>query len=361
MASLQEYKCPNCGGAITFDSSSQKMLCPFCNTSFELEALIAYDEELKNEKPSDMTWKFEAAEEWQGNQDGMASYICNSCGGEIISDTTTAATNCPYCDNPVVIMEQFSSTLRPDYIIPFKLDKNAAKAALKKHTEKRRLLPKIFKDQNHIDDIKGVYVPFWLFDADADASIRYNATKTRHWSDNTRDYTETSYFQLVREGSVGFDQIPVDGSLKMADDLMESIEPFDYSALTGFQTAYLAGFLADKYDVGADESVQRVNKRVEKSTASAFAGTISGYNNVTAEHIRINLRNGSAKYALLPVWMLNTTWQGKKYTFAMNGQTGKLVGDLPLDKSAYWRWFGIWTAIISAAAFGTQALLLLFS
>ena len=354
---LQEYKCPNCGGAITFDSASQQMLCPFCDTSFEMETLKAYDAELKNEQKTEMTWEFQSKEDWQGGQDGMMSYVCNSCGGEIICDQTTAATSCPYCGNPVVVMQQFSNTLKPDYVIPFKLDKKAAKEALTKHLSNKKLLPKIFKDQNHIDEIKGVYVPFWLFNADADAAIRYKGTKLRTWSDSSYNYTETSYYSIVREGGVGFDQIPVDGSSKMADDLMESIEPYDYKDMMDFQTAYLAGYLADKYDVGAEQSVERANTRVKKSAEDAFAGTATGYSTLTPEYSNIQLLNGSAKYALLPVWLLNTTWKDKKYTFAMNGQTGKFVGDLPLDKGAYWRWFGFWTAIIGVAAFGVQWLL----
>ena len=102
----------------------------------------------------------------------MRSYVCKSCGGEIVGDATTAATACPFCGNPVVMMGQFVGALRPDYVIPFKLDKKAAKAALMKHYGSKRLLPKVFKDQNHIDEVKGVYVPFWLFDTDVDAQVR---------------------------------------------------------------------------------------------------------------------------------------------------------------------------------------------
>lgn len=249
------------------------------------------------------------------------------------------------------MMGQFSGALKPDYVIPFKLDKKAAKAALQKHYCGKRLLPKVFKDQNHIDEVKGVYVPFWVFDADADANIRYRATRVRAWSDSNYNYTETSFFSVTRGGSIGFEKVPVDGSTKMADDLMESIEPFDFSEAVDFQTAYLAGYLADKYDVDAEQSIDRANQRIKQSTADAFATTVQGYASVTPETTNIRLRNGQAKYALYPVWLLNTTWKGKKYTFAMNGQTGKLAGDLPLDKSAYRKWlFGL-TGIVGAAAF----------
>lgn len=173
--------------------------------------------------------------------------ICKSCGGEIVGDETTAATACPSCGNPVVMTGQFSGALRPDYVIPFKLDKKAAKAALMKHYGGKKLLPKVFQDQNHIDEVKGVYVPFWLFDADVDAHVRYKATRIRTWSDSEYDYTETGYFSVVRGGSIGFERVPVDGSSKMADDLMESIEPFDFSGADDFYDDNGYGFGAE-YD-----------------------------------------------------------------------------------------------------------------
>lgn len=352
MADLQEYKCPCCGGAIAFDSKIQKMKCPYCDTEFEMETLKNYDSELNSEQADVMNWETAAGGEWQdGEADGLRSYVCKSCGGEIVGDENTAATSCPFCGNPVVMKGQFSGALKPDYVIPFKLDKKAAKDALKKHYGKKRLLPKAFKDENHIDEIKGVYVPFWLFDAEADANIRYKATRVRSWSDSTYNYTETSFFSVTRGGSIGFQNVPVDGSSKMADDLMESIEPFDFSGAVDFQTAYLAGYLADKYDVDAEQSIARANDRIKQSTESAFAATVQGYASVTPEATSVQLHNGRAKYALYPVWLLNTNWKGKKYTFAMNGQTGKFVGDLPLDKSAYKKWlFGL-TAVVSVLAF----------
>ena len=181
MQALQEYKCPCCGGALAFDSSIQKMKCPFCDTEFDIEALEGYDEALREEKSDSMEWETAAGSEWEnGEADGLRTYICKSCGGEIVGDANTAATTCPFCGNRVVMMGNFSGSLKPDLIIPFKLDKNAAKEGLMRHLSGKRLLPKVFKSQNHIDEIKGVYVPFWLFDTDVDARMRYSATKVEH-------------------------------------------------------------------------------------------------------------------------------------------------------------------------------------
>ena len=357
-STLLQYKCPNCGGAIEFDASLQKMKCPYCDTEFETETLKAYDESL-NKEAEDMSWGENVGTEWaEGEEGGLKVYICKSCGGEIVGDETTAATSCPFCDNPVVFSGQLAGTLKPDMVIPFKLDKEAAKEGLKKHLSGKKLLPKVFKDESHIDEIKGVYVPFWLFDADANADISYRATKVRMWSDSNYNYTETSYYSVRRAGTIGFDKVPVDGSSKMADDLMESIEPYNYKDAVDFQTAYLSGYFADKYDVDAPSSIERANSRIKKSTESAFSSTVTGgYNTVTPESSSVRLSNSSAKYALLPVWILNTTWNGNKYTFAMNGQTGKFVGNLPVDKKAYWKYFGISAGIVSAVAFGLLCLI----
>lgn len=358
MAGLQQYKCPCCGGAIEFDSNAQKMKCPYCDTEFEMETLLSYDNELNNEQPDNMTWDTAAGGQWQaGEAEGLRVYSCQSCGGEIVGDESTAATSCPFCGNPVVMMGQFSGDLKPDYVIPFKFDKQAALEALKKHYGGKRLLPKAFTKQNHIEEVKGVYVPVWLFDADADANIRYKATKKRSWSDSEYHYTETSYYSVTRAGSIGFERIPVDGSSKMDDTLMESIEPFDFSGAVDFQTAYLAGYLADKYDVDSEQSIARANERIKKSTEDAFAATVKGYVSVVPESSGVTLKNGVAKYALYPVWLLNTSWNGNNYSFAMNGQTGKFVGDLPLDKGAYRKWlFGI-AGTVSAVAFAISYLM----
>lgn len=352
MSVLQQYKCPCCDGAIEFDAQAQKMKCPYCNTEFDVKTLADYDQVLSQEQPDQMCWDTEAGAQWQpGEQEGMRVYSCNSCGGQILGDETTAATECPFCGNPVVIMGQLSGTLKPDLVIPFKLDKKAAKEALLNHYKGKVLLPKVFKDENHIDEVKGIYVPFWLFDADADANIRYKATRVRSWMDSNYHYTKTSYYSVVRAGSIGFRKVPVDGSAKMDDGLMESIEPYDYSQAVDFQTAYLSGFFADKYDQDAQMSIGRANERIKTSTAESFASTVMGYATVVPVNTAVSLKNTRARYALLPVWLLNTKWNGQTYTFAMNGQTGKMVGDLPMDKNAFWKWFGLIMGGVSAAAF----------
>lgn len=355
MSDINEYKCPSCGGAIEFDSHSQKMKCPYCDTEFDLETLKKYDEQLSKEaeqKDDISDWQTDPGKQWQeGETDGMNVYTCKSCGGEIVSDENTGATSCPYCGNPVILTERFRGALRPDMVIPFKLDKKAAKEAYYKHIKGRPLLPKVFRRENHIDEIKGIYVPFWLFDADVAADARYKATKVRTWSDSDYDYTETSYYSVDRSGNMSFVSVPVDGSSRMPDDLMESIEPYKVADAVEFQTAYLSGYLADKYDVDAQQSTDRARERMKESAQDVLRDTVKGYVSVIPENTNVRISGGDAKYALYPVWILNTTWRGKKYIFAMNGQTGRMTGDLPVDNGAYTRWLLGLTAVFSIAAY----------
>lgn len=347
MADNLEYKCPSCGGAIAFDSKIQKMKCPYCDLEMEMDSFQSMDEHLEELHPTNSSTSTKNfAEEWQEDDDQMNVFVCKSCGGELIADENTAATACPYCDNPVVLKERLMGDLKPELVIPFKLDKKAAKEALNRHVQGKRLLPKVFKDQNHIDEIKGIYVPFWLFDITADANLKYNAESIRVWSDSQYNYREISYYSVVREGQLNFTHLPVDGSKKISNTLMESIEPFDFSEAVDFQTAYLAGYLADRYDVSAEESIDSVEDRAKTSTARVFENTVKGYDTLRIEDSSIQLyRNSEAMYVLYPVWFLNTTWNKKRYTFAMNGQTGKFVGDLPLDKGAYWKYFILFSII----------------
>ncbi|MCL1913477.1 MAG: hypothetical protein FWG10_06320 [Eubacteriaceae bacterium] len=335
-----EYKCPNCGSAITFDSTTQKMSCPYCRTEIDTQVLAQYDEELNTPLSDTFGWDWENTSESQAfgssELDGFSAYSCPSCGGEIVGDKNTIATSCPYCTNPAIITSKVSGMLKPDYVIPFKLDREYAVNAFKEHIKNKSLLPKYFKDENRIDSLVGIYVPFWLFDCDASMYARYRATRTRSWSDSRNNYTVTEHYRLLRQASASFDKVPVDGSVKMDDAYMEAIEPFEYKDLVGFSTAYLSGYFADKYDIGYESSKNRANDRIRQSSASMLLSTTGNYGTIQAEASSVKFSDGKVHYALLPVWMLNIKYNDKIYTFAMNGQTGRFIGELPISWKAFW-------------------------
>lgn len=358
MSQQQLYKCPCCNGSLNFDVTSQKVKCPYCDTEFDVSTLIALDEDLSGDTQDSMNWQDTAS--YCTEEDGLRIYSCSSCGGEIVGDQNMAATLCPFCSNPVVMKAQFVGDLRPDLVLPFKVGKDAAVAGLKSHLVGKKLLPKVFSSQNHIEEVKGVYIPFWLYDTKADARIRYKATKLRTWSDSNYNYTETSYYSVVRAGNLDFKNVPVDGSERTPNDLMESLEPFDVDSGVDFQTAYLAGFFADRYDVDQETCRARANERIKTTTEKQFAATVVGYNSVNVESSSVNFDGGRSRYALLPVWLLTTTWNKEKYIFAMNGQTGKFVGNLPVDKAARSRMRWTTGLGVGAAVLAAQLLIHLF-
>jgi len=331
LSAILEQKCPNCGGAVEFDAKSQRLKCPYCDTEFDIAA-IEQAEEFASNSTQEMNWNAQNSQWEAGEAESMSVYSCNSCGGEIVADATTGATTCPYCGNQVVVKGQFSGELKPDLVIPFKVDEKTAKEALKNHFKGKKFIPKGFIDDNRIEEVKGIYVPHWLFTCDALVEASFQAEKRTTWADSKNFYTKISKYNLYRSGSIGFDNVPVDGSTKMPDDLMESVEPFDIREAVPFNTAYLAGYLADKYDVSADMSMPRANERIQQSAFDAFRQTVGGYDVVTPVAANMNVANGIYKYALYPVWILNVKWNGQIHTFAMNGQTGKLVGNIPTEE-----------------------------
>ena len=269
----------------------------------------------------------------------LSSRTCTSCGAELVCGPETAATTCPYCGNPTVLGGQLSGKLKPEYIIPFKMDRKTAIENLKKYYKGKAFLPKAFKDGNHIEEIQGVYVPFWLYDGRMEARGAYKAEISESHREGDYVVTTTKHFDVARVGDADFVRVPVDGSSKMPDTHMDAIEPFDYSALKPFSTAYLPGFLADRYDEDDKKCAARALGRMKHSAEAALHGTLGGYTSIQTLSEQIDPRTLEPHYALLPVWMLHTRWKEQDFLFAMNGQTGKLIGDLPVDKGRVAAWF----------------------
>ena len=373
---VTNYQCPACTGPLHYSAKSGKLACDYCGSSFdvaEIEALYARKEAEAAAAKQAADAKAEAAQaakaeaaeaaaasggwdtsdlsrDWGAEADGLRVYSCPSCGAELICDQSTAATACPYCcGNPAIVPGQFSGALRPDYILPFRLSKDDAVQALRAHYKGKPFLPRSFTSANHIEQIQGVYVPFWLFDGGAEGAASYRASNTNVFETGDYEITETRHYHVVRAGSLAFEKIPVDASSKMPDDHMDSIEPFDYAQLRPFSTAYLPGYLADKYDVTIDDSRDRADTRCRETLAQALRDTVTGYGACVTEREDIALRRGKVHYALLPVWMLSTKWHGQDFLFAMNGQTGKLVGNLPTDRGRFWGMFAAIAAPLTVA------------
>ena len=327
MKDLTEFQCPACGGKMEFDAATQKLKCPYCDTILSIEEYNALHPQQQTQTVSN---------EWSREELGnLVVYTCKSCGGEIMTDATTGATACPFCSSPVVMNATFAGSLKPDYVIPFKKTKEQAKQSYFKHLEGKSFLPSVFKDENHIDEIKGVYVPFWVYDMTVEGNMEYDGTILRSWSDSDYDYVETNHFDVIRQGDVDYEKIPCKASTVMDTALMESIEPYDFKDAESFKKAFLAGYYANRYDISTEKGEEMILGRIKNSTRDVFQETLNEYASSTPIREDISLKSVKPYYVLYPVWLLNTTWNNEKYQFAMNGQTGKFVGNLPADNAAF--------------------------
>ncbi len=322
------YQCPQCGAPLTFHEETQRWDCKYCLGSFDLETL-------EKEKPT----AGQASEEGPAEKAGavpppepeMREYTCPQCGAHIVTDATTAAAFCVFCQNATIFPEQLSGAFRPEKIIPFQVKKEAAQEAFKRLCRRKPLLPKDFCTPDRIEKITGVYVPFWLYDCKTNSYMTANAQRVHTWSDSRYRYTKTDHYRIERGGTMDFDRIPADGSSKMDDALMDAIEPYDMEKLVDFSTAYLSGFLAERYDKNSDSIFPRASERMRTTVDDVLRGTISGFASVQVMQNDVQIQRQATQNVLLPVWMLMSRYRNKEYLFAMNGQTGKLIGNLPIS------------------------------
>ena len=359
------YKCPSCDAPLAFTPKNGKVTCEYCGTEFEadvIEQLFSKKEEdaAKQQAAEDAKWerRAESGEYSQDEIDAMRVFTCSSCGAELVADDNTMATECCYCGNPTMLPSRFTGDIRPDFIIPFKLTKKDAVAKLKEFYKGKDLLPDAFTANNRVEDIQGMFVPFWLFDTTANASAVYNATSDAVVTTSDEIITTTSHYRLDRSATMAFERVPADGSNRMQDEYMDSIEPFNYDEMVPFSSQYMAGYLADKYDVTAESVEPRITQRIESTCCDMLSGTTGGWDSCEEENHFVIKENGTISYAMVPVWILTTRYQDKPYTFMMNGQTGKMVGALPTDedkKSSFFRKDFLMAAAISGVLIGSLA------
>lgn len=322
MVNALDNKCPTCGTKITFDPKSQTWNCEYCGSKFTLEEMEKYD----NASSLDANTVKESN---NNNTAELDVYRCKNCGAEIVADETVTATFCVYCGSTAILKNKIDSGIAPNLIIPFKNVKEDAVSAFKKVTKNKILTPSSFKSEKNIQKITGVYIPFWAYDLVADGNISFNASDTRCWSDSHYDYTEVSNYLVEKTGHFEYEKVLADASSRFDDDLMDSLEPFNYSELTKYNHAYLSGFLAEKYDVSEEDSLERAKTRSMNTCVSLVSDSIP-HQSRSLKTNNINITKKASNYIILPVWMVNIKYKNKMYTFAMNGQTGKIVGNIPI-------------------------------
>ena len=350
MANVQNYQCPACGGPLEFVATLGKLKCPYCDSVFSPDQIAETHSSDVQEEESNLL-----------NPHGLKEYTCPSCNATIICEQNTAATSCPYCNNPTIVETQFKGSLKPDYIIPFKIEKKQAIASLKDFYKGKPLLPGKFASNNQLEEIKGVYVPFYFFDGKAHGSANFSAQTVQKKETEDEIITITRHYSCTRDGEMDFEMVPADASRQIEDDLMDSIEPYNYRELKNFSTGYLPGYLAEVKNVSEEECLNRVIPRCTETCLSEMQNTVSGYNSVSRSGNNIQFRKSAVHYGLLPVYLLNTKYQDKKYRYAVNGQTKKIVGSLPISGAkGFLRFlltFIISTIIVAGVLIGASYLL----
>jgi len=320
---VASYKCPTCSASLTYNIDTKSWKCDYCSKNYNLQDLS------EAEKKFDEINHKETIE--------VDEYVCSSCGAKIITDENTIATFCVYCGNTAIIKNRVVGVLKPDKVIPFKIGKEKAVDAFINCKIGKRFVPNSFAMKEQIEKIRGVYIPFWLHSGNVNGEVKFNAIENE---------TEKRY-ELLRAGRARYKDFPTDASICFDDTMMDGLEPFDFNELQDFNMGYLSGFFAEKYNVNKDEMAERVKDRIEngiidylQSNAGEYINDIGKLLNPSSRRYRIesmydkkiSFNISKSEYILLPVWLLNINFEGNKYLFAMNGQTGKFIGDMPINE-----------------------------
>ena len=352
MDPVHEQKCAACGGPLRFDPESGKLVCDYCGTVFDIEAQQPPE---PGEALGDVDFDQLSAHAAAVGAEGLPIYNCVSCGAEVITSPQQMALTCPYCGNNIVLTEKTSGNLRPDGLIPFKITAKALPEAMTKFYKGKKLLPKNFFSESRMEKVTGVYVPFWVFSGTLKGRLDFTGDKSS--SRRSGDYiiTDTEHYRIRRDVSMEFRDLPVDASGRVDDALMDSLEPFHMEDEKPFDMQYLAGFTADRFDQARKDMAGRAKKRMNNSAISLVNGKLAGeYSNVssTGGSLQADLR---ARYLLFPVYLFDLKHGNKTYAFAVNGQTGEVVGSVPTDKKVSWQYFliraGIGLAAVLALCF----------
>jgi predicted outer membrane repeat protein len=336
------YKCPNCDAGLLFNAEKQCFCCDFCMSEFSESELNA-------------TASAERAERAERENAEFAGFVneynCPSCGAEIITDKSTVADFCYYCHNPVVLSDRVSGALKPSKIIPFKFDREEAKETFLRYTKKKHFLPKDYFSAENAEKITGIYYPFWVTDADTDAKLSTVGHRVRSWRSGNYRYTETSNFAINRGGAIHFEDITTSAISEEDKKMLEGVLPYPLDAYVDFSMPYLLGYAAKKRDVERDAASPEVRDRMHSYATTLLRNTISGYTSVDSPRVGINIQSAHFEYSLLPIWILTYRKKSKRkdkvYTYAMNGHTGKIYGELPISIPKILALFGSVAAVLT--------------
>lgn len=361
------YKCPNCNGALEYNPIIDKMECVYCGNAYilaEIESkqekvehtyhqqtgsqrVIVGQEVLNSDSVSSKEQSEEKEIDFFADMETMECniYTCTSCGAELTINDSETATFCTYCGQPTVVFSRVSKELKPQSIVLFRIDKEQAINGIREKLNKSYFVPKEIKNFS-VDKVRGIYVPHWVFD------IYYY--DNQHW-ECVRDADTKRVKAYDREAECMFKGLTLDASKNLDDELSQRLEPYDVRTRKPFETGYLSGFYADKYDY--DEN--RMRNYAYWRAAQFFEAQIKATIPEPGAKLKLSFpkrKIQNVEYTLLPVWFVTFRYNYENYTIAVNGQTGKIVGTVPYDKKKVRKLF---IAIASAVTLLITIILLL--
>ena len=316
--SAESVKCPTCGSNIVYEPELGSMMCRNCGNIYSPDTM-----ESRGSLGISKEHDYMGDSDVSGDDKKRHEIVCNSCGATLIADENTMSTMCPFCGSPALITRRMTREFKPDYIIPFKIDKDQAKTIAKNWLNTRSYVPWGFKNKCRLTNMTALYVPFWLLDCNVNTEV--TGTVKQIVGAGTATFEVTSRMTYYVKG------VPFDASLKIANKLMEAIEPFDYREMVRFESKYLQGFYADKYDQNPGDLAEKMIKRMDSFSLSAVDNVARKYGNYETRPEKNYSWMSEVKtiYCLLPVWFMTVEFDGRQYQFAVNGQTGEASGQVP--------------------------------
>ena len=344
------YKCPSCGASLEFNPATQKWKCGFCNAEFTEEDLLPKAKEFaekegKEAQPSDSS----------GDDSGTKNdviYNCPNCGSQIMTDETTVATHCYYCDSPVVLQGKLTAAMTPDQVLPFLVDKKTAVDTFMNWVKKKRFVPKDFFSREGMEGLNGVYYPHFVTQCEIDGSFNGEGQNISRMETPREVVTKTDFYSFTRQADILFRNVMRPALKSTNRKLSDGIHPFPLENAKPFSSAYLSGFLAERRDIDASEITEDVRTELTGYVKPILSETLN-YNAYSGQ-TSAKLVSQKADYVLLPTWVL--TYKGKKapdgtpYYYIMNGCTGTICGKLPIDKGRLLRFGLIVGGLVFAAA-----------
>lgn len=314
------FQCKNCGGNVIYSPERKTMYCPFCDST---------DSAQRRDTAGDLR-------------------ICPNCGGELPIEEHTSAVRCPYCDNYLIFNERIEGQYAPEKIIPFQYSREMIKKLLRERFARCLFAPVDFLSEVMLDTMEGDYVPFWLYDYQVNCQFRGEGRKIRVWMSGDMEYTETSVYDIYRDMDVNFEKVPADASLRMPDEIMDAMEPYGYGQMVPFLPEYLSGFQGEKYNMPADQTKARAEGKMEEDALQLMRGTITGYGSVSTRSQNVRIEESHVSYGLLPVWVYHYQYKDREYPFYINGQTAKIVGEVPTSMAKVWSYGATLWALLTA-------------